>query len=581
MPGEIWRDVLARRAHYQALSTWITSGPDPRVADLLTWNLDGQRLTLDMITSWHDVHLLLALYDCLVATTILDPTCGSGAFLLAALQVLTPLYAACLTRIQAMLLAIDQGEMQTFPQDDAVMERIRLLVQQLQTCASRDYFILHTIFAHNLYGVDIMAEAIEICKMRLTLRLLPHIDLSTGLTFLAELQFHLFVGNALVGFTSLPAAYRSVQTADVVPPAHPLPLDRLRVELDRALAADYGIMPASDEQSLVACQMYQEDYCAWIKSHQPFHWCLELEQVMCRGGFGVIIGNPPYVAYNAENFPYRLHGFQTLPCANLYPCVVERSAHLLAPQGYHGMILPLAAFATKSMAPFLAYFERCFPQSWISFYHFRPSMLFAGDKVANIPTAIFLARASGPVQRFSTHLCKWSADQRDQLFSGLIYCPVMCTLNSINNNNINHEKQHYYPKFGIPIENAILEKMLSHQRVATFLTRNVHASPDNTMFYRSAGGLYWKVFINFAWPYQTTSNKSCSFKDGYDRDVFVALFNSSLFWWYYTVTFDSFNLKDYMLFGFRFSYPRDPDLIVALHDCCQALMADFRAHALP
>jgi hypothetical protein len=99
------------------------------------------------------------------------------------------------------------------------------------------------------------------------------------------------------------------------------------------------------------------------------------------------------------------------------------------------------------------------------------------------------------------------------------------------------------------------------------------------MWYRSAGGLYWKVFVNFPWPYETTSNKRCSFQSGYERDVFVALFNSSLFWWYYTVTFDTFNLKDYMLFGFRFSYPEDTTLVNALRSCCQRLMDDFRANA--
>jgi hypothetical protein len=85
--------------------------------------------------------------------------------------------------------------------------------------------------------------------------------------------------------------------------------------------------------------------------------------------------------------------------------------------------------------------------------------------------------------------------------------------------------------------------------------------------------------VNFSWPYKTTSNKQCSFQQNYDRDIFVALFNSSTFWWYYTVTFDTFNLKDYMLFGFRFTYPQDTTIIQDLCKCCQELMDDFRANA--
>jgi hypothetical protein len=213
-------------------------------------------------------------------------------------------------------------------------------------------------------------------------------------------------------------------------------------------------------------------------------------------------------------------------------------------------------------------FQRWFPSSWLSFYHFRPAMLFSGGKVASIPTTIYLASADGPEQRFSTHLAKWSTEHRALLFSRLTYCQITAPRDPAN--------QHYYPKFGCSLENTIMEKVLQHHKVGNYLARTPN---ENTMFYRSAGGLYWKVFINFAWPYQTTSNKQCSFQPGYERDVFVALFNSSLFWWYYTVTFDTFNLKDYMIFGFRFTYPEDATIITALQALCQQLMADFRSNA--
>ena len=39
---------------------------------------------------------------------MLDPTCGSGAFLFAALNILEPLYEACLDRMQAFLDELDQ-----------------------------------------------------------------------------------------------------------------------------------------------------------------------------------------------------------------------------------------------------------------------------------------------------------------------------------------------------------------------------------------------------------------------------------------------------------------------------------------
>ena len=34
----------------------------------------------------------------------------------------------------------------------------------------------------------------------------------------------------------------------------------------------------------------------------------------------------------------------------------------------------------------------------------------------------------------------------------------------------------------------------------------------------------------------------------------MAAFNSNLFWWYYALNFDMFNLKDYMIFNFKLNY---------------------------
>ena len=40
----------------------------------------------------------------------------------------------------------------------------------------------------------------------------------------------------------------------------------------------------------------------------------------------------------------------------------------------------------------------------------------------------------------------------------------------------------------------------------------------------------------------------------------MAALNSNLFWWYYSLNFDMFNLKDYMIFAFRLSYCTDNQL---------------------
>jgi len=518
-------EYRVRRHYYTNLRVKLLSGHIHSIDDVITYNLDICRFAQDVINSLSSIELARTFYEELQQITVLDPTCGSGAFLFAALNILEPLYRTCLARIDGYAAQETGGREQ----------------------AHRRYHLLKSIIVSNLYGVDIMEEAIEICKLRFLLKLVTEIDSVHDLELLPAIGCNIHVGNALIG------SIVPIQSAIVEKDQQ----FAMEGQLHRRLAVSYGI-DITDAQA----------YATWLVRHKPFHWSIHYATIINKGGFSVIIGNPPYVEYKPQAFPYQLHEFTTLSCSNLYPYVIERSRQLLARDGRHGMILPLAAFATRNMLPLLASFQRWFPTSWQSFYHFRPSMLFSGGKVASIPTAIYLAKATGPERRFSTHINKWFSEQRHLLFPTLKYCEI-----TIASDNLN---LHYFPKFGHVIENSIMEKVRCHEPVVRYLAQTTN---HNTMYYRSAGGLYWKVFTNFPWPYHTTSNKQCSFHTTYQRDVFVALFNSSLFWWYYTVTFDTFNLKDYMLFGFRYTYPDDQSIVNALAALCNTLMNDFYAHA--
>lgn len=497
LPGETMSEYQTRRAHYMMLSTRMLTGNLSTIDELVTCNLDMARFLLDSLEQSEDNTFPHICYEQLRQITLLDPTCGSGAFLFAGLEILFPLYKACLMRLQNV------------SQEGEYRQR------------TDHYTILKTILERNLYGVDIMEEAVEICRLRLLLKFIAQVETIAEIQPLPELSRHLRVGNTLCESKEFPG-------------------------------------------KAVYAQLDQID----ISCSQTFTWRSAFPEVFERGGFAVIVGNPPYVEYRANSFPYHLQDFKTLLCGNIYTCIIERCQQLLEPGGRQGMVLPVAAFATRNMAPFLECFLHWFPRTWLSFYHFRPAMLFSGGKIASIPTAIFLAKNEGSECRFATHLLKWQHQQRAFLFSRLAYCQVKVAPDPAN--------RHYYPKIGNDLENTIIEKIRRHRVVRDYLAEQ---PGENRMFYRSAGGLYWKVFVNFPWPYTSASNKQCMFAENYDRDVFVALFNSSLFWWYYTVTFDTFNLKDYMLFGFRFTYPDDPAVVGMLRELCGKLMADFRKHA--
>lgn len=91
------------------------------------------------------------LYDILPNLSLLDPACGSGAFLIAAMKTLIYVYSAVVGKIEFI----------TDHNLKAWLKKERAAHSSLQ------YFIKKRIITDNLYGVDIMEEATEIAKLRL------------------------------------------------------------------------------------------------------------------------------------------------------------------------------------------------------------------------------------------------------------------------------------------------------------------------------------------------------------------------------------------------------------------------------
>src|SRR5207237_5609063 len=128
-----------------------------------------------------------------------------------ALNILEPLYEACLDRMQVFLDELERPGDKHRPEK---FSDFRKVLERTQQHPNRRYFILKSIIVNNLYGVDIMEEAIEICKLRLFLKLAAQIEMNIskpnyGLEPLPDIDFNIRTGNTLVGF----ATYAEVQKA--------------------------------------------------------------------------------------------------------------------------------------------------------------------------------------------------------------------------------------------------------------------------------------------------------------------------------------------------------------------------------
>jgi len=103
LPTEIWGEVVARRHRYHEIRNKLGTGKIRDINDLITLNLDIRQFAQDVIENSEGPELLRAFWHAIEHVKILDPACGSGAFLFAALNILEPLYEACLDRMEIFL----------------------------------------------------------------------------------------------------------------------------------------------------------------------------------------------------------------------------------------------------------------------------------------------------------------------------------------------------------------------------------------------------------------------------------------------------------------------------------------------
>lgn len=185
---------------------------------------------------------------------IVDPACGSGAFLNEALDFLIKQHRQ-----------ITEQEKRLF--DDAIPLDIE-----------------KSILENNLYGVDINEEAVEIARLSLWLR-----TARPGRK-LADLSHRIKIGNSLIS--------------------------------DPAVAGD-----------------------------KAFDWEREFPEVFEQGGFDVVVGNPPYVpshsiSENEKNYYYKIYKTSQYQ-VNTSALFVEKTFHLLKPEGVYGVIIPNYWLSTK------------------------------------------------------------------------------------------------------------------------------------------------------------------------------------------------------------------------------------------
>lgn len=167
------------------------------------------------------------LKDILPFLSLLDPACGSGAFLVAALKTLLNLYTGLIGRCEALahqpVLQWIETEKKKHPQNPPMA-----------------YWLKKKIVTENLYGVDLMEEATEIAKLRLFLSLVASAEKRAELEPLPNIEFNLLAGNSLIGLLHVDSAKFDSRSVGISPTSSKssktrLQQSRIKLQYEEAL----------------------------------------------------------------------------------------------------------------------------------------------------------------------------------------------------------------------------------------------------------------------------------------------------------------------------------------------------------
>jgi hypothetical protein len=504
--------------------------PDPN--PMITNNEDIEQKILDYLENANNFNLYKTLYfEILKPLSVLDPAVGSGAFLFAALNILLPIYRKTIDKLR------------TFKEEKKKDAELQELLKTLSE-HSEEYFITKQIILNNLYGVDIVEEATEICKLRLFLQLASHLPDITSIEPLPDIDFNIYAGNSLVGGLSWEDLQHTYGLKLFDKTGQKIDLDAIKkeiVELEFS-KSKYRKLQQQEftEKELLGIKdkinslEFSINNKIDIGVNNPFHWFVEFGEIIKNGGFDIIIGNPPYVEFKKIT-NYNVYGYKTVECGDLYGYFIERAIVISNRNSRISFILPISLVSTDGFSVVREYIKDNTNENWFSSFAMRPGKLFEG---AEKHLCIWISSKGFNLQKtiYSSKYHRWKSEERNKLFNEIKYLKLS-------------ENEMYldtFPKVNTSIEKSILNKIFKHKKLGYQFN-----SYGKYIIYHTRKLRYFVQFLDKppiilddkGKQKVTSELKELKFSNLIDRDVALAAYSSSLFFWFFIILSDCRNLN--------------------------------------
>lgn len=297
----------------------------------------------------------------------------------------------------------------------------------------------------------------------------------------------------------------------------------------------------------------------------------------------VILGNPPFVRATGDA---RHADLATASVPNRSAWIVERALQVATPGARVAFVLPISTACTDAFQPARDGWERACSSIHVTHFDTIPASLFTGvvQRVSFFEGRTRLPGDAAATAWWTSRYHRWLRDERAGLLDRIRHVPMPP-----------QRVGGSLPKLGTDLERGLLERMFEHPPAGRwFAGGRGDRVAANRIHYKRRWS-YFLLFTDFVpgiWSEDgseraPTELKSIDVDPALDARALLALYSSTLFWWFFSVFTDNRNVnrRDLAAFPVPDLAPAQVDALAALgrelvrelHACAEVRTCTYRS----